>query len=165
VPSARRQARCAACAVAVVALLAVGAPCAGATGSVMVGQAPSEGVTVTPAVGGPQTRFVFAFATPVLFGMGHDLLRYEQVRGMTAAPIKAEGCRSSFEVTVPYGIPDTAAGARVSAEARPGVGWCPGTYDAEVVEIVRQGCPLAHCTRLRTTFVARTFDRFTFTVT
>jgi hypothetical protein len=155
-----RHARSPACAVAAAALLAVGAPVACAFG-ILIQQAPLGGVTVTPAAGGPQTRFVFAFATPVATGRLHDTVRYEEVRGNTTGSGKSVGCSSSFELAVPY----AAAGARVSAESRPGMDWCAGTYDADVVELARQGCPLYRCTQGPVTSVVGTFDRFSFIVT
>jgi hypothetical protein len=122
-------------------------------------------VTVTPAVGGPQTTFVFVFVTPMFFGQGHDTVRDEEIRGKTTGRDRAEGggCRSSFEVAVRSdGL--TPTGARVTVEARPGAGWCVGTYDAQVVEISHQGCALASCNSV-VTYPARTLDRFSFRVT
>jgi hypothetical protein len=150
------------------ALFAAGATSAGAVGGlVAVRQAPSPNVTVSPTVGGPQTTFVFSYTTPDGLGRRHDLVTYADIRGNTSGTGGAEGpvCRSNFKVAVPSGVPDTPAGRRVRATARPGVGWCAGTYHAEVVETLRQGCatspgsctPLVHVS-------ATTLARFSFRV-
>jgi hypothetical protein len=145
-------------------VFAIGATFAGALASRSAAEpAPSRGVTVTPTVGGPQTTFVFAFVTPMFFGQGHDIVRDEEIRGKTTGRHTAGGCGSSFEVAV-RSDGRTPTGARVTAEAPPGGGWCVGTYDAEVVEISHQGCALASCNSV-VTYPARILDRFSFRVT
>jgi hypothetical protein len=128
-------------------------------------------VIVTPAVGNPQTTFVFAFATPVDTFRRHGFRVYEEVRGRASGSDGANGsgCKSSFRVVV--FPPEAKAGARVSAAERPGVGWCTGTYDADIVELSLPGCPLhqtigqpSPCGRLVPS-VERTFVPFSFKVT
>jgi hypothetical protein len=164
-----RHARWPAFAVAFVALVAVGATSARAiASSIALRQAPSPSVTVTPTVGGPETTFVFSYITPDGLGHRHDLVTHADIRGETTGTggAKDADCRASFVVGVPSGVPDTPAGRRVSARARPGVGWCAGTYHGEVVETRHQGCATSpgSCTpRVRVSVT--TLARFSFRVT
>ena len=115
----------------IVAIVA-GASLTGAAGA----QVPIAGkkLTVTPAKGGPTSRFVVQFTTAYPTGTSGGTIRTIELKasGPASAP---KGCIDRIAMPVTVTVPGL---QRVSMSVRPR--WCAGTYSGSITETIRPNC-------------------------
>jgi hypothetical protein len=108
------------------ALLLLLSPGAGAAGGLLV--------HVTPAAGGPATRFVASYSAPVKTGVVGSIRLRDEVSAETSSA--SSGCQSSVSKFVPA----VRRGQRVQVALAVGR-WCVGVFKGKLLELQTPVCP------------------------